>query len=334
MIAQTRLLYQAQANFNRRFDELMTSLFDKINDIIMRAANAAGQVPIASAARVIEEAQGEILSVFTEDSPLDGASGKPNSDYALLLYSAYGAVLLGVLDAHKSFIEQAVSPQVFNWLGSANFTPSLSSRYDPLHLWLDPKGHNLSDRIWSSALSARQKLDKYLEFNIRAGTSAARMSRDLESLLLPSRVPLRTTRPLGVNLSYDAARLARTEISRAHTEATFAAAFQNPFVESMDWALSARHPRIDVCDNLASIGMSGQRLREPYPLESAPHVIEASHPQCICNNRPYTGDVDEANERLLAAFERQEQPPLTPVSDSFLTSMYGSFALYFLNNQL
>jgi hypothetical protein len=45
---------------------------------------------------------------------------------------------------------------------------------------------------------------------------------------------------------------------RAHSVDEYVNVERNAFVSGMDWALSARHPRVDICDRLATIGMGGQ----------------------------------------------------------------------------
>src|SRR5690606_15723745 len=157
------------------------------------------------------------------------------------------------------------------------------------------------------------KLSKYLTYNIRAGTPVNRLTRDMTNMLLPDREVLSSTVPLGVNLSFDPSRFARAEITNPYTEATFAISALHPFVGGIDWALSIRHPKVDICDRLATIGMSGNRLRPPYPINSAPRVIADSHIGCICEELPFIGDRPD----LEGAYQRGETPPFTPLSALF-----------------
>lgn len=155
------------------------------------------------------------------------------------------------------------------------FRPNPLAAYEPAHTWVDPNGYRLSDRIWNTAGSTRQRLDAYLEQAIREGRGALQMSRELEQFLIPGQ-GLRTSKPYGANASFDGMRLARTEISRAAQEAQRMAATMNPFVSGMKWNLSASHPKIDICDDLARGGPQGDGV---YSLEAYPGK---PHPQCLC----------------------------------------------------
>ena len=155
------------------------------------------------------------------------------------------------------------------------FRPNPLATYEPAHTWVDPNGHRLSDRVWNTAGNTRQRLDAYLEQAIREGRGALQMSRELEQFLIPGR-GLRTSKPYGANASFDGMRLARTEISRAAQEAQRMTAAMNPFVSGLKWRLSASHPRIDICDDLARGGPAGDGV---YSVEAYP---ERPHPQCLC----------------------------------------------------
>lgn len=315
MIRQSKLLFSAQSQYVRAYADEMGRVLASIISIINRFSDSSGVIPIRSAQRVITEVQNRITEEYvSRNSTLDSA-------YAVLLYSYAAQVSRGVVEAHQDHMIRNLSPGAVTWLRSVPSVPV----YDPFHLWVDPGGHTLSDRIWKSTLGARQKLDKYLTQNISLGTSSTRMARDLENMLLPNRAVLRSTRPYGVDVSFDSMRLARTEITRAHTETTFIASEANPFVQGMDWALSAQHPRIDICDSLATIGMGGERLRDPYPVDSAPHVVEASHPQCICVNLPNTGNEVETRNNLEDSYRRGESAPLTPLAVGFILGVLNRF---------
>lgn len=155
------------------------------------------------------------------------------------------------------------------------FRPNPLAAYEPAHTWVDPNGYRLSDRVWNTAATTRQRLDAYLEQAIREGRGALQMSRELEQFLIPGQ-GLRTSKPYGANASFEGMRLARTEISRAAQEAQRMAAAMNPFVSGLKWNLSASHPRIDICDDLARGGPGGDGV---YSVEAYP---ERPHPQCLC----------------------------------------------------
>jgi hypothetical protein len=157
--------------------------------------------------------------------------------------------------------------------------------------------------------------------------------------LLPSRAPIRTKTPYGRDGSFDAMRLARSEITRAHNAASLESAKSNPFVQGIDWKLSARHPHVDICDSIATLGMGNERLKDPYPVDSAPVPVQDSHPQCICVSLPSVDPnaVDQIIADLNRRFEAGQPAPLTPAagygdlgygSNSFLNVIWRAMGAY------
>lgn len=159
----------------------------------------------------------------------------------------------------------------------AVFRPNPLAQYDAPHQWVDPNGYRLSDRIWNTATAERAKLDAYLDDAIKQGKGALAMSKELTQFLDPSRTGIKTNKPYGTKASYDAMRLARTEITRANVEATRVAAAMNPFVAGIQWVLSPRHPKPDICDQYARGGPKGDGV---YPIDAVPGV---PHPHCLCH---------------------------------------------------
>lgn len=191
--------------------------------------------------------------------------------------------------------KQMVSEQVFR--------PNPLAAYEPPHTWVDPNGYRLSDRIWNVAALERRRLDLYLDTAIREGRGALTMSRELEAFLIPGRSLPATNAPYGTTASFDAMRLARTEITRAHGQAAQASAAMNPFVSGMKWNLSGRHPKIDICDQYARGGPNGDGV---YPLGEVP--IYPPHPMCLCTlTNSLVGDPDAMIEQLRADVQAAKQ---------------------------
>lgn len=175
----------------------------------------------------------------------------------------------GIYKSYPSHSSYNISEQVFR--------PNPLAAYEAPHTWVDPNGYRLSDRIWNVAATERRRLDIYLDTAIREGRGALQMSRELEQFLIPGQSLPETNAPYGTTASFDAMRLARTEITRAHGRATEASAAMNPFVTGLKWNLSARHPRVDICDEYARGGPNGDGT---YTLGETPAY--PAHPQCIC----------------------------------------------------
>lgn len=158
------------------------------------------------------------------------------------------------------------------------FKPNLLAQYEPPHRWVDPNGYTLSERVWRTAGNTRRKLDLFLEERIAQGDGALRISRDLEAFLQPGRQLRRTTAPYGTDASYDAMRLARTEIARAAARANEMSAAMNPFVQGVETVLSPQHPCCDICDEAAESG--------PWPVDEIPDKYRIPmHPHCMCRYR-------------------------------------------------
>lgn len=146
--------------------------------------------------------------------------------------------------------------------------------HDPYYRWLDENGYRLSDRIWRTSIEVRARIDALLSYEIANGTSAVSIAKMLEPFLTPEAATQKSKKPYGTTGSHAARRLARTEITVASHRATVDAAIVNPFVNGVQWRLSASHPRIDICDDLARGGPNGDGI---YPLDQVPSV---PHPHC------------------------------------------------------
>jgi hypothetical protein len=327
-LATERGLRKAQAGFVRDYKALALLLAAQIGQLLTAAADGNGRIPLQRLQSVQNEAQALTLRLYVD--PQQGpysVSMTPLAEYPRLLNRHIISVTVDVLTGYSDWFQKRPD-DIASWLQLGRLRPA--PRYDPFHKWLDPRGWDLSQRIWEVGLNTRRKLGDYLDINIRQGRSAVAMAQELEQFLVPGRRNITTPGPYpppyGVTASFDAMRLARTEISMAHTNASFAAALANPYVAGMDWKLSPRHPKMDICDNLATIGMGGERLKDPYPLDSAPRVVADSHPQCICVNVPALGDLDAINADIRVLIDEGEPPSMQNAFDvqSFATALLGA----------
>jgi hypothetical protein len=338
-IGTSRLYYKALA----RLPKSVNSLLKRAADSIRATLSIYGEsIPVQSEPVVVRAAGLAIERVFVgmDGRQAFGSDLRPLSPFARLMNTYLATVQAEVVKAHAASMERMLPADVAEWLKRAQL-PAMTQElrvifppaYDRPHEWLDPNGRNLSDRIWRTGQETRRRIDALISEGIRQGRSSLAIANDLEAFLLPSRRWRRTTAPYGRDASFDAMRLARTEISIAHSRASFATARANPFVNGMDWALSARHPKPDVCDGLATIGMSGQRIRAPYPLDNAPMVVQDSHPQCICTNRPTITESPAAVVDELRRMMMTGQPaPVTPLAPAFLQWLLGGLMGYVLDS--
>src|SRR3990170_4493352 len=165
------------------------------------------------------------------------------------------------------------------------------------HLYGD--GMNLSARIWKWDRESRDGINQVLMDGIANQRSAWDIAKNLEQYLganedcprwTSTRLYGRTkiqiaagdttglvSRPCdGRGVSYNALRLARTEIQKVHALATDRIMAAQPWVEKEKCNLSAAHPETDICDDVVQGGEKGEGVYEvgtiEYPL----------HPNCLC----------------------------------------------------
>lgn len=207
--------------------------------------------------------------------------------------------------------------------------------FDTARTWVDPNGYTLSDRVWRTRQDIRLAIDDVVRTAILTGADALQTAKLLEAYLLPELRPLRDSagkliknqpaaivtafpeqRVLGHKTtgkgSYPARRLMRTEITRAHGQATIAASKLNIFGQGVKWNLSPSHPEADRCDDLAHAdkydlgpGVYLSRYVPRYP----------SHPMDLCNLSVAT-ITDAASRRAIIDQMREDMgllaPQLTP----------------------
>ena len=319
---------------------LLSEVLLPMQALLVQAATALAEdgktaiIPPSNQRRILQEA-GDLTQRFFVGADMRhpfGANGvEPLATYPRILNTWLAWVTYKVVESHEKVMRKLLPADLAEWLSrgvvSEQFTSNPLAQYDAPHTWVDPKGYTLSDRIWQSSIATRTRIDQYLSDGIRTGRGALEMSRELEQYLLPERRNLRTNKPYGTNASYHAMVLARTEITRAHTEAQFVASQANPFVDVADFALSAQHPKLDICDRLASIGMGGERLKEPYPLASCPRPVKDTHPQCLCTFRPgMSQSPNDIIEDLRAMLGSGQPAPVTPINThGFLRRIVGAY---------
>lgn len=270
------------------------------------------------------------------------------ADYPRLLNKWYAIAVASAIMPHTKYMQRKLPPDIFAWLGKRD-NPRLirelenpyrrlpgeslqvfrnrmiplrifqsnpladidpQRRWVPMHNWNTPDGYRLSDRIWNADNELRRRIDALLRDGLRNGDGSLVLSRRLERFLIPGRAALRTRRPYGTDASFDGMRLARTELARAFNYAAYIAGYSNPYVSGIDWALSPSHPKVDICDSLATIDMGGGRIKEPYPMGSA--NVPPAHPHCLCTSRSVvTESPADVTNRLRAVYEDGSLNPAT-----------------------
>lgn len=299
-----------QRSMDRRLAAEHRRLAQAIAGLVLRAAGLDGTIPNRRATRTAlsEAIWAQTVKPYyigRGDSPLRGDA--PQSPYARLLYDGVVGATRIQVERQASLVRRVVKDEtVLRWLTGPRplgGVREIRGSYDPWHLWVDPGGYRLSDRIWRASVDVRARIDQLLDYHIARGTAAVDIAQELEQFLTPAGRGPRTVRPYGREGSYAARRLARSEITAAAHRGTVNAAIANPFVGGVQWRLSASHPKIDICDQLARGGPNGDGI---YPPNDVPLI---PHPHCLCSQLPVpvggTADmVVDLREEIRAASPR------------------------------
>lgn len=182
--------------------------------------------------------------------------------------------------------------------------------FDDTRSWVDGNQRRLSDRLWTQRQEVRRRIDDRIRLALARGEDALTVARELEQYLDPAYAPRRTIRgriirdgrkgvatamPRSGTGSYPARRLMRTEITRAHGQATVHAS--EAIGALVRWELSGSHPKPDVCDDNASRDNGfGPGVYRPRDVPRYPE-----HPQDLCTLSPY---VIETDAELVARLRR------------------------------
>ena len=313
----------------RENERRMTSLFDRLSSQVIREvvrySQGDGTVPVSSTYDLQKASGRWVTSMFLGSDRRGGLSAfEVLSDSSLFPLSPYMRAMWDSIEtAMRIPVEQSASimekyltrePELALYLRVAHtFDQTTSeqartnplSMYAPPHLWIDRRGYQLSERIWRTSGYTRRKLDMYLEQAIAEGKSAMDMAEELQTFLKPGRALARTRMPYGTDASFDAMRLARTEITRAAGQAHEMSALVNPFVTHLGIRLSASHPEVDICDEAAAGG--------PYPKDDIPpQYLIGMHPHCLCTY--YNVLTDNPDEAIAGARAQTRQNALTPMA--------------------
>lgn len=364
--AGKRLMAQAQLGLAADLRGMFEALHQRLSGIILRYAGRDGRIPEAAQGAMRREVELATRAAFVvpnsrEAFAPDGETAL--TEYARILNRWYVRAVADVVAMHRDWMLANMPADVVQWLTTTTTRPLTEAerpelvqigmfynnplaqidptrRWVPMHRWNDPNGYRLSDRIWLTSDAVRKKIDALLARGLVDGRGALELARALEAYLLPERAGIRTLKPYGRRFmpggaSYDAMRLARTEIARAHNYAAYLSAAMNPYVGGMDVARSlAGDPTCAVCAGHASIDLAGQRVRPPYPMNAVP--VPPNHPHCKCHLRPVVAQSSEEVTAALRGYMQQgAEPAISPLNyDAFLLFLLGAVLFGLLETEL
>lgn len=174
-------------------------------------------------------------------------------------------------------------------------------------------GLKLSEQIWNKNQNYRKNINKILVSGVATGEDCVTVARGIEKYVkngaksFAKDYPNMMSRMQGrvpEDISYEALRLARTEMTSAYGMGTMKSATLNPANRGVKYILSASHPKYDICDEITSADRHGMGPGA-YPIDEAPEY--PFHPNCLC----IMTMVNEEPEELLNRLRAWEQDPLS-----------------------
>lgn len=211
----------------------------------------------------------------------------------------------------------------FSWLKLQRGFGSLNSAAAESFFARTRHGIFLSDRIWLESEKARRAITLVVQDGIVRGLDAVKVAKSVEGYLLV-RTPVTEFRNMmermggriPKDLSYEALRMARTEVSIAHMEGLYSAGRTMPSYKGVMWCLSAAHPIADECDDLADADLYGMGSGV-YPEGEEPVI---PHPNCLCYVVPVMEETDEFVGRLK---QWLDDPSAQPDIEQWYNNIYG-----------
>lgn len=335
------------ASIDGRVRSIFEPAAEQIVGIIATAGDEQGQLRMQERRGLQERAGALLMRLYVPDGsryPYAQDGVTPLSPIARILNEMYAESMAMAVKNQRNWMQRNIPDDVYEWMAAQPlpsvsegdnpylrrdgetreehmerlkdlriFRPNPMAEYEPMHTWVDPRGYELSDRIWQSGVEARRTLDKTIAAGIRDGMGARDLARLVEPMLLPGERNRTTRKPYGQRVNYSAMRLARTEIARAANNASFISAYLNPYVEKIDVYRSATgDPTCPICPQHATIGTTGERLRPAYSI----HAFNSPpfHPHCKCRVQSVvTDDPDTVTARLRGFIQSEQKRLLAPI---------------------
>jgi len=172
--------------------------------------------------------------------------------------------------------------------------------------WEDPRGYDLSDRLWANKAATRSQIDDILRLGIARGQTVAEVAAQLLRFVSPTYATHG-----GGKARYVATRLAQHETSRSQAVATQQVAMTDPAGGYVRYRTSPSHVGPDPCTAFAARDMGYGR--GVYPAKDAP--LPPAHIGCKCRAEvvgPNSRDMDAFVAQLRVEYDLADPPDLSP----------------------
>jgi hypothetical protein len=283
----------------------------------IRARIVAGEAPIKSFARISQETDKEILRLLAEAARdasraaerlagtkkfggLTRAAQQRLIERELhlqmrALWEGVGHLtIFGEKDAARAAVESLdfLQNRLFRAGGAeaADFRRSLlRSAESGIDAYISRQENllPLSRRIYGNDLLGRNKISAAINKGLLRGLSSRELAQEVSGLIKPG---------VRGGVSYNAQRLARTEINNAFHLTQIRYTREMPWVEGYKWNLSGSHPHTDICNTYSDKDHDGIG-RGVFKKKNVPGK---PHPNCLCYLTTVTASAGKFERQLRA----------------------------------
>lgn len=290
--AQQAALMRLQLWTTGQTHVLMLDAQKAASAVLMRHADDEGNLDSAA----VFLAQQEIVTIYSDEffTPWVQLMTYARRQAAMLPFGVL-AIQHERMRGEVARLSESVQPP--NPTNGGVFDRQLQIIIDAMNTRMDG-GMNLSGRIWridrearagiqrvmlqiitekKSAFDGARLLEQFLGANADCPRwTSTRMNMDKADIAASKRGLISGDACGGQGVSYNALRLARTEIQFAHHAANDAVMAQSPWVQQEEIHLSGGHTGSDICDEVVA-GGDGNDGRYPVGAITLP-----LHPNCLC----------------------------------------------------
>lgn len=187
------------------------------------------------------------------------------------------------------------------------------------------QGLNVSDRIWTTSKNINRSLGQIAVEGIREGKHPVEVAKRMQRYVSAGKKTMVAEYPnmmerigdmLPDKLSYEALRLARTEMADAYGQAEKRTAEEAPFSQGIRWSLSNAGVACDDCiansEKVTDLGVG------VYKVEDLPNY--PAHPNCLC-------DLQQVVEDIVGYARRVKEWTLNPQSQPDIELWYKTVYL-------
>ncbi len=295
-LAGYKALMRLQIYFTGRTHEILLEFGDRARGAVLRAAGKEQMLNGSSALELQSEMWrlwGDAWSTWSaEFQQIRRESGRIAFGVAAMFHDRLLVQKMTGLKESQIPIQEQAAEGVFE--------PQLRTLIDVSEQYIYGDGLTLSGRIWQIDREARDGINAVILNGVQNGDSAWNIAKDLELFLgagedcprwTSTRLYGRTKKEIaagdltglvrgdecdGSGVSYNALRLARTEIQKIHSLATDRMLALQPWVEQEQIHLSPAHAETDICDEVVQGGQNGEGI---YPVGEIELPL---HPNDLC----------------------------------------------------